>query len=487
MAIVYRAYDTQLDVFRAIKTLRPELAQSLKIRERFQREARTMAKLKHPNIAMILDVRQDGAKVFMIMEEIRGGTLRDRLDVLGAFHPKMAAAVIIEVLAALAAAHRVGVVHRDIKPANVLLTLEGQAKVTDFGIARVQTTSSNLTITGAMMGTLAFMAPEQRENAAKVDPRADIYAVGATLYALATARDPINLFAKEGEEKNFNSFPAVLYEVTRKATQYDPENRFQSADEMADALRSAAESIAPVPDTVLPLGATLPGRNSPRTQRSTYDTLGPNIGQPQSKANETFAGFDAEVFSAPVQEKSEPVPETWSSPESQVDATAPAKSRSRLPMTISVVAALGLGAFLMRPNSPDSPAIESQTTQMSESAEMAANPPPSDSAEKEPVPAQAIPIAPENPSQKESPPAPAHCKQSANGTIFLNSIQPWSQVKINGKASGSTPWRGNCTGGKYTVLFTTQTGLIHQKVLTLNGKGSYNYCWNFAENQACPD
>jgi serine/threonine protein kinase len=295
MATVYRGYDAELDVYRAIKVLSPELAVHTKVRERFQREARTMAKLAHPHIVMVLDVGKDGERVYMVMEEVRGGSLRDRLDALGPLAPRHASGVLQQVLQALSVAHKRGIVHRDIKPGNILLTEHGDAKVTDFGIAQLKGKDVQLTRAGSMMGTLAFMAPEQRTDASTVDARADLYALGATLYTLVTGKESFDLFAAELEAKLFTDFPPGLFEVTRKASRYEPEDRYQSAGEMLEAMRAAHEHLHRVDTGELPLGAPIPGlRTGGSVDSPTLSpiSLGSSSNPSQPEATIDYASFD---------------------------------------------------------------------------------------------------------------------------------------------------------------------------------------------------
>ena len=203
MAVVYKAFDTRLDVPRAVKLLKSDVDKLGQLR--FFDEARTMAKLHHRNVVMVHDVASDGQNAFLVMELIEGGSLADYLQQHGVLPQRMAADVGIAVLEGLAVAHENGVVHRDIKPHNILVDGEGTPKVTDFGIA--QAAGYATTRTGAMVGTLAYMAPEQRVDAKGVDLRADIYAVGGTLYNLLTGVDPFDLYNRELYDKLYAGVP----------------------------------------------------------------------------------------------------------------------------------------------------------------------------------------------------------------------------------------------------------------------------------------
>jgi serine/threonine-protein kinase len=187
MATVYRAVDTRLDRVLALKVMHPTLATDATFVERFIREAKSVARLDHPNVVQVFDQGAEGAYVYLAMEYIAGCTLRDVLRERGALQPRAALDILEPVLAALGAAHRAGFVHRDMKPENVLIGDDGRVKVADFGLVRsVDTVTST---TGAVLGTLSYLAPEQIEQGA-ADPRVDVYASGVVLYEMLTGGKP---------------------------------------------------------------------------------------------------------------------------------------------------------------------------------------------------------------------------------------------------------------------------------------------------------
>ncbi|MFJ8597874.1 Stk1 family PASTA domain-containing Ser/Thr kinase [Streptomyces shenzhenensis] len=187
MATVYRALDTRLDRILALKVMHPALAADGSFVERFIREAKSVARLAHPNVVQVFDQGTDGSYVYLAMEYIAGCTLRDVLRERGALQPRAALDILEPVLAALGAAHRAGFVHRDMKPENVLIGDDGRVKVADFGLVRsVDTVTST---TGAVLGTVAYLAPEQIENGT-ADPRVDVYACGVVLYEMLTGQKP---------------------------------------------------------------------------------------------------------------------------------------------------------------------------------------------------------------------------------------------------------------------------------------------------------
>lgn len=188
MATVYRAMDTRLDRVLALKVMHPSLAADEAFVERFIREAKSAARLDHPNVVSVFDQGTDGHYVYLAMEYVAGCTLRDVLRERGALQPRAALDIAEPVLAALGAAHRAGLVHRDMKPENVLIGDDGRVKVADFGLVRAVDTKTT-TSTGAVLGTVSYLAPEQLADGA-VDPRADVYACGVVLYEMLTGSKP---------------------------------------------------------------------------------------------------------------------------------------------------------------------------------------------------------------------------------------------------------------------------------------------------------
>ncbi|MFE2887684.1 Stk1 family PASTA domain-containing Ser/Thr kinase [Streptomyces sp. NPDC059272] len=187
MATVYRAVDTRLDRVLALKVMHPTLAADGHFVDRFIREAKSVARLAHPNVVQVFDQGADRTYVYLAMEYVAGCTLRDVLRERGALQPRAALDILEPVLAALGAAHRAGFVHRDMKPENVLIGDDGRVKVADFGLVRsVDTVTST---TGAVLGTVSYLAPEQIEGG-NADPRVDVYASGVVLYEMLTGRKP---------------------------------------------------------------------------------------------------------------------------------------------------------------------------------------------------------------------------------------------------------------------------------------------------------
>ena len=293
MATVFRARDRELRRDVAVKVLFPHLARKDEVTRRFQREARAAAALENPNILRVYDVGGGGADVppYIVMELVRGGTLRELAEAtaLPAETVACAGALVCE---ALAVAHAAGIVHRDVKPGNVMFADDGRLLLTDFGVAHLDDDDSLVTRTGALLGTPAFMAPEQALGHG-VDARSDLYAVGATLYQLATGSVPYSgPTAKIVTEAQKGSAvpavrrrPAIGGELSRligRLMDPDPARRPASAaaaarelmaiataggvDDAAAELRALAASLRDVEDLVR-LGAYARG-SDPRADRA---------------------------------------------------------------------------------------------------------------------------------------------------------------------------------------------------------------------------
>jgi tRNA A-37 threonylcarbamoyl transferase component Bud32 len=266
MARVYRAYHPQLDRYVAVKVLRSDLVEEEEFLARFKREARAVAALRHPNIVQVFDADAYGDLYYMVMELLEGDTLGTRLNDYRARGERMpwgeVVRILLDVLDGLAYAHSEGMIHRDVKPANILLTKRGQAVLTDFGIAQI-VGGTKYTVTGALMGTLAYMAPEQGLEG-QCDARSDIYALGIVFYEMLIgeppfgAETPLAILMKHVNDplplprQQDPSIPASFERVVLKALAKRPGDRYQSAEEMAQALRAAAHEA----------GVETPGRIS---------------------------------------------------------------------------------------------------------------------------------------------------------------------------------------------------------------------------------
>lgn len=247
MGVVYRGTQVTLERTVAIKMLPAHLADA-ENRERFRREALTLARLAHPNIVHIYDVEDEGGHSFIMMEHVGGGSLGDRMADDAPFSAARCVEILAPILSALHAAHLAGVVHRDIKPDNILFTESGRPKLTDFGVAHMRDAGSK-TRTGVMLGTPYYMSPEQAQGR-RVTAAADLYAVGVVLYEMLSGRvpftgeDPLSVALKHLQEtprplhELRPDLPADLCALVHRALAKDPAARFSSAAAMQDALES---------------------------------------------------------------------------------------------------------------------------------------------------------------------------------------------------------------------------------------------------------
>lgn len=254
MARVYRAEDSVLGRTVAVKVLREHLARDQGLLARFRDEARAAASLTHPNIVAIYDVGVQDDLHYIVMEYVDGPTLKDLISTSAPLPINRAVALALQILSALDLAHRRGIVHRDVKPQNVLLTADGQAKVTDFGIAR-QIAAASLTQTGEVFGTAYYLAPE-RANGQNATAASDVYSVGVMLYEMLSGRlpftgdSPIEVALKHIQQLPPSlqaanpSVPPALQAVVFRALAKDPSQRFASAGAMAQALQDYDRSSA---------------------------------------------------------------------------------------------------------------------------------------------------------------------------------------------------------------------------------------------------
>src|SRR5213596_1973602 len=274
MAIVFKAREKQLEREVAIKVLPFSLAFDKEFVERFQREARTSAKLEHPSIIPIYRVGKSGRVIYFVMKFLRGKPLASVLAARGSLPPAEIRQILVQVARALAYAHKSGIVHRDIKPDNIMFDEHGQSVVTDFGIAKAAT-GGKLTGTGMSIGTPHYMSPEQA-RAQQLDGRSDIYSLGVVAYQCLTGSVPF-----DGEDSFSIGYKHImeevptppletydqrtLFELVRKMMAKVPDDRFQTADDLVQALEAgggfAAVGLATAPTRAIPslAGARIAG------------------------------------------------------------------------------------------------------------------------------------------------------------------------------------------------------------------------------------
>jgi len=265
MAIVYKAYDTRLESEVAVKVIRierlaPEILQ--RAMKRFEREAKSLAQLTHPNLVKVLDYGEYEGQPYLVMPYLPGGTLKQKMN--GQPMPwQEAARLLIPIARALDYAHKRNLIHRDVKPSNILITESGEPMLTDFGVAKIIDEEATLDLTGtsAAVGTPEYMAPEQATSK-NVDHRADIYALGIVFYEMVTGRRPFQadtplavLFKQASEplprpSQFVRDLPQHLEQLLIKALAKSPDDRFQSMGELASALEGVLDNTKTVKSIV---------------------------------------------------------------------------------------------------------------------------------------------------------------------------------------------------------------------------------------------
>ena len=243
MGAVYQARQKNLDRLVALKILSPRLGSDPTFAQRFMREARTLAKLSHPNIVTVFNFGQTDEMYYLVMEFVDGVNLRDTIQAK-TLDPDKALAVVPQICDALQYAHDKGVVHRDIKPENILVDTLGRVKIADFGLAKLlEPTAAEFTLTNTrqVMGTLKYMAPEQIEKPEFVDHRADLYSLGVVFYELLTGELPLGRFSLPSEKANVNG---QLDDVVMKTLEKEPDRRYQQASQIKSAVADARQTFS---------------------------------------------------------------------------------------------------------------------------------------------------------------------------------------------------------------------------------------------------
>ncbi|SIR78555.1 serine/threonine protein kinase [Microbispora rosea] len=304
MAEVYRARDIRLDRIVAIKTLRSDLARDHTFQARFRREAQSAASLNHPSIIAVYDTGEDmmdGTPVpYIVMEFVDGRTLRDLLRADRRLLPERAMELVDGILRALDYSHRGGIVHRDIKPANIMLTVNGEVKVMDFGIARAMADSAaTMTQTAQVIGTAQYLSPEQARGE-RVDARSDIYSTGCVLYELLTGQppftgdSPVAIAYQHVREDPIPpsridpEIPQWADAIVLKAMAKDPLHRYQSATEMRGDLQRALSGMPVDPQTMAMATQQYNGYGAPDRTR-TMTTAG---GAPMTQSTRAIPDYE---------------------------------------------------------------------------------------------------------------------------------------------------------------------------------------------------
>jgi len=247
MGAVYKARQPALDRLVALKVLPPAVASDPGFAERFNREARALARLNHPNIVAIHDFGKAGALHYLLMEFVDGANLRE-IEQAGKLSPEQALTIVPQICEALQFAHNEGIVHRDIKPENLLLDKKGRVKITDFGIAKiVGAPAGKVSLTGVrdVVGTPHYMAPEQIEKPQTVDHRADIYSLGVVFYEMLTGELPLGKFQPPSFRTHGMQIDVRLDEVVLRSLEKEPERRYQQVSEVKTRVETIANTNAP--------------------------------------------------------------------------------------------------------------------------------------------------------------------------------------------------------------------------------------------------
>jgi hypothetical protein len=360
MAEVYKAYQPNLDRYVAVKMMHAFLSDEKEFLARFEREAKVVATLRHPNIVQVYDFDVEGGVYYMVMEFISGETLKARMQALEGSEAWVslddAARVILAVGSALKYAHERGMVHRDVKPANVMITLDGQVILTDFGIAKI-VSASNLTASGAMVGTPSYMAPEQGMGQPG-DERSDIYSLGVMLYQLVLGRLPFDADTPLAVVLKHINDPLPLPQALKpdisddlnrvilKSLAKDPCDRYQKVADLTTDLRKAV-GMSPEdshPDAarnsaIKLAGATMVGRvgggvtplPKPLPVVAPQEQSGTQVASPQT----VVAGAAARAAAVPV-----------SAPTTTVPVAAKKRSGWIIPVAIiALLAVVGIGGM----------------------------------------------------------------------------------------------------------------------------------------------
>jgi len=272
MGAVYKARQPALDRFVALKVLPPAVASDPGFAERFNREARALARLNHPNIVAVHDFGKAGPLHYLLMEFVDGTNLRE-IERAGALSPDKALAIVPQICEALQFAHNEGIVHRDIKPENLLLDKKGRVKITDFGIAKmVGLGSGQQMLTGAkdVVGTPHYMAPEQVEKPQAVDHRADIYSLGVVFYEMLTGELPLGKFALPSKKVQID---VRLDEVVLHTLEKEPSRRYQQVSQV----KTDVETIAGTPPSAAGLAAKSLTFPIPASRANSDKTILPTV------------------------------------------------------------------------------------------------------------------------------------------------------------------------------------------------------------------
>lgn len=350
MATVYRCVDTRLGREVAAKVMHEQYVHDPVFLDRFRREARAMAQLSHPNLVNVYDFSAQGDVIYLIMELITGGTLRELLDERGPMPPHAAAAVMRGMLTGLAAAHARGLIHRDIKPDNVLINSDHRVKLADFGLVRAAADATHST--DQIIGTVSYLSPEQVDGS-PMTHASDVYSAGIVLFELLTGRTPFrgetplaHAYARLREDVPPPSaliagVPKLFDELVATATARAPEDRFRDATEFLHALDDVADALQ-LPAYTVPVP-----QNSAATRAAAHPTnfgvLPPQAGPQRAPQPPVARAADTRLFpeqARPVQAPPVQAPPVQAAP-------PPLPARREAPRVDPVTNRGGLGVALL--------------------------------------------------------------------------------------------------------------------------------------------
>ena len=373
--------------------------------------------------------------VFLVLELLDGGSLWDRVVERDGLPAEAAVRTLLPILDGLDAAHRSGVVHRDVKPQNILLDADGHPRLTDFGIARL-TDAPGLTRTGAYMGSWAYMAPEQADDARAADARSDVYAAGATLYACVTGQEPLDLYDAELRDEVYAGVDPALAGIIQDATAHDPAARPATAAALATSLRGWLGEAPPVAEE-------LPA--SPTMADTVLYTHGPPTDAPPSRR--LHPGWLA------------------------VPGVALA----------AVAAGAAVGGVAVLANQQTAP------TAPTTAVPPAPAPPAPPEHPPEPAPEAVVADVPDATPEPEPepPPAPPVARRPApKGSLFLNAVPP-GKVVVDGSDVGPTPVTLTLPAGDHEVVLSRDDREVFRRI-RLDAGGTERFCWDFRAEAPCP-